>query len=85
MKGWGSKSLVCPSKPRENILLVGYPGTGDFGSFARISRLCPKTLRTKSLCSVLAPIPELGRATEKLGTVRFLEAELSLVMSHISD
>ena len=33
VKGWGPKSSVCPSKPRETKLLAAYPGT-----FAGISR-----------------------------------------------
>ena len=47
MKGWGPKSSVCPSKPRETKL---------FGrisrDFAGISRGGPKSLRKISLCSI---------------------------------
>ena len=51
VKGWGPKSSVCPSKPRETKLFFGgYPGT-----FAGISRGCPKSLRKKSLCLTLVP------------------------------
>ena len=43
VNGWGPKSSVCPSKP----------GKSNF--FAGISRRYPKSLRKKSLCSILVP------------------------------
>ena len=46
--GWGPKSSVCPSKPRETKLWAGYPG-----SFAGISQGCP--MRKKVLCSIIGP------------------------------
>ena len=50
VQGWGPKSFLCPSNPRETKLFwrdipgffAGYPG-------------CPKSLRQKSLCSILVP------------------------------
>ena len=49
MKGWGPKSSVCPSKPRETKLFGGI--SRDFAGisrdFAGISRWCPKSLRKK--------------------------------------
>ena len=50
MKGWGPKSLVCPSKPKE---------TNIFGGISRDSCQdipgAPKSLRNKSLCSIVGP------------------------------
>ena len=50
VKGWGLKSSVCPSKPGNQTFWAGYPGI-----FAGMSRGCPKSLRTKSLCSIFCP------------------------------
>ena len=47
---WGSKSLVCPSKPRTTNFFAGYPSI-----FAGIFRGCPKSLRRINLCSILVP------------------------------
>ena len=41
-KGWGPKSSVCPSKPRESNFFGGISR-----DFAGISRSCPKSLRKK--------------------------------------
>ena len=43
-RGWGPKSSLRPSKPRETKLLAGYPGI-----LAGISRVSPKSLRIKKL------------------------------------
>ena len=53
MKGWGPKSSVCPSKPRESNFLGGISR-----DFARISRWRPKSLR-KKVC-VQFPFPNHG-------------------------
>ena len=50
VKGWGPKSSVCPSKPRETKLFGGTPR-----DFAGISQGRPKSLRKNSLCSILVP------------------------------
>ena len=50
VKGWGPKSSVCPSKPRESNLFGGISR-----DFARISRKRPKSLRKKCLGSILVP------------------------------
>ena len=50
VKGWGPKSSVCPAKLRETKLFGGISR-----DFAGISQGCPKSLRKKSLCSVLVP------------------------------
>ena len=50
VKGWGPKSSVCPSKPGKSNFLGGISR-----DFAGISRQCPKSLRKKSLCSILVP------------------------------
>ena len=50
VKGWGPKSSVCPSKPRETKIFGGISR-----DFAGISRRCPKSLRKKSLCSIFVP------------------------------
>ena len=60
VKGWGPKSWVYPSKPRENKpFLAGCPG---------ISRGCPKSLRKKGLCSFLFP----KKYSENPGFVTFV-------------
>ena len=61
-KGWGPKSSVCPSKPGKWNFFGGISR-----DFAGISRGCPKSLRTKSLCSI---IPARGK-TRKKKTVSF--------------
>ena len=50
VKGWGPKSSVCPSKPREFNFFGGISR-----DFAAISRKRPKSLRKKSLGSILVP------------------------------
>ena len=42
VKGWGRKSLVCPSKPGKSNFLGGI-----FRDFAGVSLECPKSLRKK--------------------------------------
>ena len=49
-KGWGPKSLVCPSKPRETKLFGGISR-----DFAGISRGCPKSLRKKVCVQFSSP------------------------------
>ena len=51
MKGWGPKSSVCPSQPRESNFFSGISR-----DLAGISRKRPKSLRKKCLASILAPI-----------------------------
>ena len=48
--GWGSKSSVCPSKPRETKLFGGISG-----DFCRDIPGLPKKLETRSLCSIFGP------------------------------
>ena len=55
MKGWGPKSSVCPSKPRETKLFGGISR-----DFAGTSWGHPKSLRKKSLCSMLVPYLGVG-------------------------
>ena len=50
MNGWGPKSSVCPSKPRESNFFGGISR-----DFAGISRKRPKSLRKKCLGSILVP------------------------------
>ena len=50
VKGWGPKSSVCPSKPRESNFFGGISR-----DFAGISRKRPKSLRKKCLGSILVP------------------------------
>ena len=50
VKGWGPKSSVCPSKPRESNFFGGISR-----DFAGISRKRPKSLRKKCLGSFLVP------------------------------
>ena len=50
VKGWGPKSLICPSKPEKSNFFGGISR-----DFAGISRKCPKSLRKKSLCSIFGP------------------------------
>ena len=50
MKGWGPKSSVCPSKPRESNFFGGISR-----DFAGISRKRPKSLRKKCLGSIFGP------------------------------
>ena len=50
MKGWGPKSSIRPSKPRESNFLGGISR-----DFAGISRGRPKSLRKKSLGSIFVP------------------------------
>ena len=51
MKGWGQKSSVCPSKPRENPTFGGISR-----DVAGISWRRPKSLRKKHLCLTFVPI-----------------------------
>ena len=51
VKGWGPKSSVCHSKPRETKLFGGISR-----DFCRDIPGCLKSLRKKSLCSILVPI-----------------------------
>ena len=44
-KGWGPKSSVCPSKPRETNFWAGYPGT-----FARDVPRAPEKFEKKRVC-----------------------------------
>ena len=55
MKGWGPKSSVCPSKPRESNFFGGISR-----DFAGISRKRPKSLRKKCLGSTLVLRPQQG-------------------------
>ena len=57
MKGWGPKSSVCPSKPRESNFFGGISR-----DFAGTSRKRPKSLRKKCLGSILVPY---SRAKQK--------------------
>ena len=57
MKGWGPKSSVCPSKPRESNFFGGISR-----DFAGISWKRPKSLRKKSLGSIFGPYFETGHA-----------------------
>ena len=50
VKGWGPKSSVCPSKPRESNFFGGISR-----DFAGISRKRPKSLRKQCLGSILVP------------------------------
>ena len=50
MLGWGPKSSVCPSKPRESNFFGGISR-----DFAGISRKRPKSLRKKCLGSIFGP------------------------------
>ena len=59
MKGWGPKSSVCPSKPRESNFFAGISR-----DFAGISRKRPKSLRKKCLGSIFGPY--LHHADENL-------------------
>ena len=54
MKGWGPKSLACPSKPRKTRLFGR-----DIPGFAGISRWRPKSLRKTSLCLIFSPYGKL--------------------------
>ena len=56
VRGWGPKSSVCPSKPRE-IKLFG----GISRDYAGIFRLCPKSLRRKGLSSIFVPYTCVSR------------------------
>ena len=49
-EGWGPKSSVCPSKPREPNFFGGISR-----DFAGISRKRPKSLRKKCLGSIFGP------------------------------
>ena len=51
MKGWGPKSSMRPSKPGKSNFFGGISR-----DLAGISRKCPKSLRKKRLCSILAHI-----------------------------
>ena len=79
VKGWGPKSSVCPSKSRESNF---------FGrisrDFAGISRKRPKSLRKKSLGSILAPTKASPRPTQPLFQCRHEErAHKSLQGQHL--
>ena len=50
VNGWGPKSSVCPSKPGKSNFFSGISR-----DFAGISWRRPKSLRKKSLCSILVP------------------------------
>ena len=54
MKGWGPKSSVCPSKPRETKLFWR-----DMPGFCRDIAEVPEKLRKKCLGSISGPIETL--------------------------
>ena len=70
VKGWGPKSSVCPSKPRESNFFGGISR-----DFAGISRKRPKSLRKKCLGSIFGPYFKarfllfLGKTDRKLATL----------------
>ena len=65
MKGWGPKSSVCPSKPRESNFFGGISQ-----DFAGISPKRPKSLRKKCLGSIFGPYSGFGEVSSSEDAMR---------------
>ena len=80
MKGWGPKSSICPSKPRESNFFGGISR-----DFAGISRKRPKSLRKQCLGSIFGPYEELRgdeemmqRALDSCSSIAHLDTAVGL-------